>query len=257
MNALKIATNGILITAAMALALNGFTQHGPSAFAAERQCSTATPVAQRPTLSPNDTGSCVSLAQRLLIGDGALAAQYQTGGFYSITRAAVRDFQARNQVPTTGNVGPLTWAALEKAATGRASSVDPRSISYSKSEGKAVIDISGKDRKVRLVENGVVTMALDARFGTPEKPSHDGEFKVYLKAQNYKSKTYNGAPMPYTMMFYDGEAVHYSTNFANGIGTGSGGCTNTRDESGTAAMFNKVKVGTRVIAHGVNVNAGK
>ena len=54
-------------------------------------------------------GPAVNAVQRLL-------GVTPSGWFGPKTLAAVRAFQAKNKIPTTGNVGPLTWAALVKLA---------------------------------------------------------------------------------------------------------------------------------------------
>ncbi len=165
---------------------------------------------------------------------------------FNLTYNATKNFQLRYGISQTGNIGPLTWAAINASASGRINTIDARTIAFSKSEGKA-IDISKVDRKVRLIENGVVTMTLDARFGVPSSPSHNGSFKIYLKGANYVSKEFN-ASMPYTMMYYDGEAIHYSDSFAkNDYNGGSNGCTNTRDYEATKLLFGKVSINTRIV----------
>jgi peptidoglycan hydrolase-like protein with peptidoglycan-binding domain len=61
-------------------------------------------------LTYDSSGPAVTAVQRLL---GVEA----TGWFGPKTLAAVRAFQAKHKIPTTGNVGPLTWAALARLAT--------------------------------------------------------------------------------------------------------------------------------------------
>ena len=60
-------------------------------------------------LTYDDSGPGVTAVQRLL-------GVTPSGWFGPRTLAAVRAFQAKNKIPTTGNVGPLTWAALTKLA---------------------------------------------------------------------------------------------------------------------------------------------
>jgi peptidoglycan hydrolase-like protein with peptidoglycan-binding domain len=61
-------------------------------------------------LTYDSSGPAVTAVQRLL-------GVTPTGWFGPRTQAAVRAFQAGHKIPTTGNVGPLTWAALTKLAT--------------------------------------------------------------------------------------------------------------------------------------------
>jgi peptidoglycan hydrolase-like protein with peptidoglycan-binding domain len=61
-------------------------------------------------LTNDSNGPAVTAVQRLL-------GVTPSGWFGPRTLAAVRAFQAKNKIPTTGNVGPLTWAALAKLAT--------------------------------------------------------------------------------------------------------------------------------------------
>jgi peptidoglycan hydrolase-like protein with peptidoglycan-binding domain len=60
-------------------------------------------------LTYDSSGPAVTAVQRLL-------KVTPTGWFGPRTLAAVRSFQATHRIPTTGNVGPLTWAALSKLA---------------------------------------------------------------------------------------------------------------------------------------------
>jgi peptidoglycan hydrolase-like protein with peptidoglycan-binding domain len=63
-------------------------------------------------LTYDSSGPAVTAVQRLL-------GVTPTGWFGPRTQAAVRAFQLSHHIPTTGNVGPLTWAALTKVAAAR------------------------------------------------------------------------------------------------------------------------------------------
>lgn len=57
-------------------------------------------------LRHGDSGPAVLAVQR------ALRVSPASGWFGPVTRAAVIRFQRAHHLPTTGNVGPLTWKAL-------------------------------------------------------------------------------------------------------------------------------------------------
>jgi peptidoglycan hydrolase-like protein with peptidoglycan-binding domain len=56
----------------------------------------------------------VSALQTMLISDGYLKITAPTGWFGPLTLAAVKKYQAANNLPATGFVGPLTRAVLNK-----------------------------------------------------------------------------------------------------------------------------------------------
>ena len=99
----------IMATALIMVGLTAF--QAPAAQAAVKSCTASTPAAQRPVLYPGDTGACVKIAQALLIKKTPYELPV-TGYYGTQTTAAVRGFQARNGIITTGNIGPLTWAKL-------------------------------------------------------------------------------------------------------------------------------------------------
>ncbi|MGW1926344.1 L,D-transpeptidase [Streptomyces massasporeus] len=57
-------------------------------------------------------------------------------------------------------------------------------------------------------------------------------------------------PMPLSMYFSRGQAVHYSADFAaRGYNGASHGCVNVRDRVKLTALFDQVKVGDKVVVH--------
>ena len=56
--------------------------------------------------------------------------------------------------------------------------------------------------------------------------------------------------MPYAMFFSGGQAVHYSPDFAaRGYNGCSHGCVNIRNRGGIRWVFNRIRVGDRVIVY--------
>lgn len=74
-----------------------------------------TPQPVRLTIRQGNTGALVKEAQELLIECGYLGAGQADGVFGSKTLAAVRAFQASRGLTADGIIGPLTWAALDRA----------------------------------------------------------------------------------------------------------------------------------------------
>ncbi|MCL2787267.1 MAG: L,D-transpeptidase [Micrococcales bacterium] len=124
--------------------------------------------------------------------------------------------------------------------------VDPRCMS-----GGAVLCIhkNPKDSKVRYVVNGKVKAVFDARFGAVATPTREGVYQVYAKDRDCYSTLYD-SHMPFAMFFSGGQAVHYSPDFAaRGYNGASHGCVNIRDLNGVRKLFDKVKIGTKVVVY--------
>lgn len=229
-------------------------------------CSNSTTTApQRPTLYQGDRGDCVRVIQEEMVGDGLLTPQQVDGVFGPKTKAAVKAYQGRRGVRTTGNWGPLTWAASSSVEPGPVQeNIDPRSVNYSQREGLAV-DISITDRKVRVLRSGAVVLTADARFGGvhphPETgqltnyPTDQGVFRSYRKGgDDYRSNSFvdsdgQGALMPLPWFYNRGEAIHFSPGFAsNGYNDSSHGCVNLRSMD-AAREINALPLGTVVVVH--------
>ncbi|GAB3822596.1 L,D-transpeptidase [Kribbella italica] len=112
-----------------------------------------------------------------------------------------------------------------------------------------IICVNKKTRKVAFLYNGKLLATGDARFGAPRTPTRNGFFKLQRKSKNHVSSIYK-SPMPYAMFFSGGQAIHYSSDFkARGYNGASHGCINMRDKNKIAWIFNRVKVGDRILVY--------
>ena len=59
-------------------------------------------------------GGDIQELQEFLIAKGFMVAEANTGNFYSLTLKAVKEFQSENKIPSTGYVGPITRAEINK-----------------------------------------------------------------------------------------------------------------------------------------------
>jgi len=114
------------------------------------------------------------------------------------------------------------WAAAVVAAmfvpvgTARAQFVGipkpaPIVVTVTKSDQRMVVTVNGQPRFKWQVSTG------KRGFDTPR-----GSYKVSWLDEHHKSKQYNDAPMPYSIFFDNGRAIH---GFAGGVGgPASHGC---------------------------------
>lgn len=110
-----------------------------------------------------------------------------------------------------------------------------------------VICASKKQRKLWMVQNGRILITLDARFGRSSEPTAEGVNTVYWKDKNHVSGVY-GTPMPYSMFFHGGQAIHYSSDFSRrGWNGASHGCINIRNMSGLKWLWNHTPTGRKMI----------
>jgi len=206
-----------------------------------------------PLLQRGDTGLRVRQVQarlkQLRWYDGRV-----TGRYGRTTVTAVEGFQARRRIPVTGAVDRRTLARLTDMTrqptraelfnivpTGPA--LDARCLT-----GRAMC-VDKTSRSLRWVVDGAVLKTVEVRFGSDELPTREGAFAVFRKSRDHVSSLYD-TPMPYAMFFSGGQAVHYSPDFAaNGYNGASHGCVNVRDRAAVAWLFDRVRLGDKVIVY--------
>ena len=184
-------------------------------------------------------GPVVSLVQQRLVWTGLKLKV--TGVYDAATARAVKRFQVKQLLSSTGRVDKRTWSRLA-SVTKRGAKLDPRC-----SGAVRVLCIDKSQKVLRYLVHGKVVVLLDVRFGSPSLPTREGVFDVYAKSRYHVSTLYH-TPMPYALFFSGGQAVHYSMFFhAVGYAGASHGCVNVRDESAMAALFDEVPIGTKVV----------
>jgi hypothetical protein len=178
----------------------------------------------------------------------------------SRTETAVRGFQAKRGYTATGSLDEPTWDRLvsmtrrptadelnnvkpKPAPDTAAADLDPRCLT-----GR-VMCVSKTTRHLTWVIDGVPQYGFDVRFGSDELPTREGVFTVYKKKKDVISNLYH-TPMPYSMFFSGGQAVHYSSNFARlGYAGASHGCVNVRDWDGIVRLYDESRIGDKVVIH--------
>ena len=181
-----------------------------------------------------------------------------TGNFGSKTEQSVRGFQAKREIPVTGEVDQRTLDRLQ-AMTRKPTKDELNNVGTSSGGGKMTLDdrclqgrvicISKAQRRLAWVVDGDIRMTMDVRFGSELTPTRNGVFSVYWKSKDHVSSLYH-TPMPYAMFFSGGQAVHYSADFAaRGYNGSSHGCVNVRDKAAVRDLFNAVREGDTVVVY--------
>ncbi|MET9882222.1 L,D-transpeptidase family protein [Streptomyces sp. NPDC006430] len=178
-----------------------------------------------------------------------------TGFYGSKTTAAVKAFQGKNGLTASGAVDEATWKKIQSVSkkptadelrpptVNEVDAPDPRCMT-----GR-VMCISKESRTLAWMIDGKIISTMDVRFGSENTPTREGQFKVEWKAKDWTSTIYH-TPMPYSMFFSQGQAVHYSADFAaRGYAGASHGCVNVRDKGKLAALFDQVQVGDKVVVY--------
>ena len=190
-------------------------------------------------------GHLVDLAHERLewLGYDIKSRNLKNQSFGKSTQSAVKSFQAKFWIPSTGVIDQRTWRALSKLASpvgvlpGRCTRV------------KVSLCADKTTRLIRYVVKGKVKLTLDARFGLPGMDTGNGVFSVNRKSRDHVSSLYRSW-MPFAMFFNGGEAVHYSPYFSrDGYNGGSHGCIGVRDFKMAEWMFDRVPMGARVYVY--------
>lgn len=207
-------------------------------------------------LGPGGEGEDVRDLQARLAQIGWFSAGV-TGFYGEVTAASVRGFQAKREVPVTGEVDRRTLDRLlamtrepttaelhpERVVAATPATLDPRCL-----VGTALC-IDKTTATLSFVVDGQVRSTLDARFGGAATPTREGLFTVQRMSRDHVSSLYDTS-MPFAMFFSGGQAVHYSPDFAAvGYAGASHGCVNIRDHAAIATIYDQVSIGDRVVVH--------
>ncbi|MFJ7206267.1 peptidoglycan-binding protein [Streptomyces sp. NPDC098789] len=177
-----------------------------------------------------------------------------TGFYGSKTIAAVKAFQTKHQLTVSGSVDDATWKKVQSASKKpTAEEMSPTTNQVDAPDARCmkgrVMCISKESRTLAWMIDGKVVSTMDVRFGSENTPTREGEFQVGWKAKDWVSTIYH-TPMPYSMFFSEGQAVHYSSDFAaRGYAGASHGCVNVRDKAKLSALYDQVKVGDKVVVY--------
>lgn len=246
---IRLAVAGLF---AMALALGLVFTSQP---AAEAKTSYVTSKYQ-PAKYGQDNQRVTNIQLRLAAG-GFIKSDSVTGYYGDVTKNAVKSFRRSVGLrPTNGKrVNKQTWKALVKA-TGKVKKKSSSSSGSTRSgtidrrclTGGRVLCVNETTSKLYYVNHNRVIQTMDARFGCGGS-TREGTFTVFRKVRNDWSREY-GSPMPLSMYFSGGEAVHYSADFAaRGYAGCSHGCVNIRDRHTLKWVYNRIKVGDRVVVY--------
>jgi peptidoglycan hydrolase-like protein with peptidoglycan-binding domain len=206
-----------------------------------------------PILAAGGSGDAVRDLQARLVAIQWLFGDV-TGDYDAATVEAVRGFQAKRQIPVTGEVDQRTLDRLQ-AMTATPSHAamfnlgnQPGGLDDRCLTGR-VLCIDKSSQTLRWVVDGTVQKTVDVRFGASYTPTREGVFEVYRKSRDHVSSLYD-SEMPFAMFFSGGQAVHYSSDFAaRGYSGASHGCVNVRDHDGVAWLFDQVRIGDDVVVY--------
>jgi len=182
-----------------------------------------------------------------------------TGVYGDKTAEAVRGFQAKREIPVTGEVDQRTLDLLHGMTTEPTEAELDNEVPSSNGNVPGPLDprcqtgrvlcIDKSSSTLRWVVDGEVRMTVDTRFGGSATPTREGVFSVFMKDREHVSSLYDSS-MPFSMFFSGGQAVHYSSDFAAvGYNGASHGCVNVRDYDGLAALYDQVVVGDKVVVY--------
>jgi lipoprotein-anchoring transpeptidase ErfK/SrfK len=100
------------------------------------------------------------------------------------------------------------------------------------SEVYVVVDISDQTMSVRV--DGALKYTFDVSTGAEGYTTPAGAYGVERMYRKYHSKKYDGAPMPYSIFFHQGYAIHGTTDLKRLGRIASHGCVRLHPDNAKA-----------------------
>lgn len=211
----------------------------PTSDEAKKAPTLAEVYAGQARIKPGMTGRSVERIQEMLSGVGKPATG--TGVFDAQTRKAYKSFQEKFGYWPTGIV-------TQKPALKLKELYGHGNLPKACMEGR-VLCIDKTQLVLRMMKNGRQQLVTDVRFGAEQTPTRNGMFRVYSKVR-YLVSALAGTPMPYSLFFSGGQAVHYSPGFhRDGYNGASLGCVNVRVFKDARDIYTSSPVGTKVFVY--------
>lgn len=101
-----------------------------------------------------------------------------------------------------------------------------------------LVDIS--DQKMFVTVDGETSLEFDVSTGRKGYATPTGRWGVERMYRKYHSKKYDGAPMPYSIFFHQGYAIHGTTDLKRLGRVASHGCVRLHPDN-AKALFELVK----------------
>lgn len=161
-----------------------------------------------------------------------------TGVYDKATIRAYKSFQDKFGYWPTGNVTQKPALKLkELAGKGQLPKI---------CRSGRVLCIDKTQLVLRQMVGGKQKLVTDVRFGAEATPTREGKHRVYSKVR-YLISQLAGTPMPYSMFFDGGQAVHFSPGFRrDGYNGASLGCVNIRVYRDAKTLYQTTPIGTPV-----------
>ncbi|NGN67576.1 L,D-transpeptidase [Streptomyces sp. A7024] len=172
--------------------------------------------------------------------------QWVDGVQTSLDCRAIQKFQLREGVqPANGYAGKSTYQ-MTVVAKARA---NPGVGTLCPVRRGRVACVDQK-RQLMWVQKGkrVLVPPMPVRTGAKKLETRNGWHRVYYKKRKEYSRLYKNAPMPYSMYFSRGQAIHGTPNDIF-RGRGSAGCVNLRIKD-AKVMWRTLKIKDRVYIFG-------
>lgn len=200
------------------------------------QTATAVPPATDSTMVE---GVPVAVIQQNLNAAGATLKE--TGVWDADTADAWRWFTNKFTLFPTSNVTATKLARLQTVA-------DKADIPPSCKKG-TVICADRRLRVIRVMRNGIQIDSADAAFGIGKWATRTGTHHVHSKTR-FLISDLSGTPMPYSLFFSGGQAIHYSESFRRrGYEVGTLGCVAIGDKAFAKRLYMSSPVGRKVVVH--------
>ena len=153
--------------------------------------------------------------------DGSVDGRFDSG----VTRA-VKRFQKRNDLRTSGTANSATWAELIPQ-TVRARTAIPERCKTRNVQWHACYDRAR--HQVTLWHKGVLRNSWLVRGGSYDNQTRLGTNTVFSRDKDHVSGIF-GSPMPYSQFFDGGQALHGSSTMIDPFVGHSHGCVNMYNE---------------------------